>query len=122
MVVFNEAGHFVLAIGADHLLSPFGLAADAADHKLYVEDHYKSEIQVYSLEGQSLQVISSRGTEPGQVRQPCDLVLHHGMLFVLDTGNARFQLFDLDGNSNGVTPFGNDRWPIAFAPDPAGNL
>ena len=122
VLVFRPDGHFLRAIGGDHLLIPFGLALDQANRKLYVADHYRSEIQVYSLEGQLLQIISSRGTPQGMLREPCGLVLHHGMLFVLDTGNARFQIFDLEGNSKGVTPFGNDRWPVAFALDAAGNL
>jgi sugar lactone lactonase YvrE len=122
VAVYRPDGHFLRAIGGDRLLVPFGLALDKANRRLYVADHYKSEIQVYSLDGQLLQVISSRGLEPGQLREPCDLVLHHGMLFALDTGNARFQMFDLDGNAKGVTPFGNDRWPVAFALDAAGNL
>jgi len=122
VLVFRPDGHFLRVIGGDRLLVPFGLALDSANRKLYVADHYRSEIQVYSLDGQLLQVISSRGIEQGQLREPCDLVLHHGMLFVLDTGNVRFQMFDLDGNGKGVTPFGNDRWPVAFALDAAGNL
>jgi sugar lactone lactonase YvrE len=122
VLVFRPDGHFLRAIGGDHLLTPFGLALDQANRKLYVADHYRSEIQVYSLDGQLLQIISSRGVAPGELREPSDLVLHHGMLFVLDTGNARFQMFDLEGNAKGVTPFGNDRWPVAFALDAAGNL
>jgi len=122
VLVFRPDGHFLRSIGGDHLLTPFGLALDQANRKLYVADHYRSEIQVYSLEGKLLKIIASRGTAPGMLREPCDLVLHHGMLFVLDTGNARFQMFDLEGNSKGVTPFGNDRWPVAFALDAAGNL
>jgi len=122
VLVFRPDGHFLRAIGGDQLLSPFGLALDKTNRKLYVADHYKSEIQVYSLDGQLLQVIASRGGEPGQLREPCDLVLHHEVLFALDSGNARFQMFGLDGDSKGVTPFGNDHWPIAFALDAAGNF
>jgi DNA-binding beta-propeller fold protein YncE len=122
VLVFSPDGHFLRAIGADHLYIPFGLAMDAANRKLYVADHYRSEIQVYTLEGQLLQVISARGRQPGELWDPTDLVLHHGMIFVLDTGNARFQIFDMAGNSVAIWPFGNDRWPMAFALDAAGHL
>jgi len=122
VVVYGPDGHLLRTIGGDQLYLPFGLALDQQNRKLYVADHYKSEIQVYSLEGKLLQVISSRGSQSGELREPCDLVLHRGMLFVLDTGNARFQMFDLEGNAKDVTPFGNDRWPVAFALDAAGNF
>lgn len=122
VLVFRPDGHFLRAIGADRLYIPFGLAVDAANRKLYVADHYRSEIQVYTLEGQLVNVISTRGRRPGELWDPTDLVLHHGMIFVLDTGNARFQIFDLAGNSKEIWPFGNDRWPVAFALDAAGHL
>lgn len=122
VLVFQPDGRYLRTIGQDRLYLPFGLAVDAANHRLYVADHLRGEIQVYTLEGQFLQAISRRGAQPGDLMYPCDLVLHHGMLFVLDTGNLRIQIFDLEGNSKGTWPFGNDRWPVNFAFDTAGNL
>lgn len=122
VLVFLPDGRFLRTIGGDRLDLPFGLAVDQSSHKLYVADHVRSEIQVYTLEGQLLQVMATRGTWPGELQNPCDLVLHHGMLFVLDSGNARFQIFDLEGNAKGIWPFGMDRRPVAFAFDAAGNL
>jgi len=120
--VFRPDGHYLRTIGGPELYIPFGLAVDKTARKLYVADHYQDVIQVYSLDGQYLQTIGSRGTASGELLDPCDIALHHGMLFVLDKGNARFQFFDLDGSSKGVWPFGNDRSPVSFALDPAGNL
>lgn len=122
VLVYAPDGHFLRAIGADRLYIPFGLAVDAANRTLYVADHYRSEIQVYTLEGELLEVISGRGRQPGELWDPTDIVLHHGMIFVLDTGNARFQIFDLAGNSKEIWPFARDRWPVAFALDAAGHL
>lgn len=122
VLVFLPDGRFLRAIGGDRLGLPFGLAVDQSNHKLYVADHVRSEIQVYTLEGQLLQVMATRGSRPGELQNPCDLVLHHGLLFVLDSGNARFQIFDLGGNARGVWPFGGDRRPVAFAFDAVGNL
>ncbi|HTP70146.1 MAG TPA: 6-bladed beta-propeller [Dongiaceae bacterium] len=122
VTVFRPDGHFLRSIGSDHLFTPFGLAVDKSSRKLFVADHYRDEIQVYSLDGQFLQTIGSRGTAPGELLDPCDIALHHGVLFVLDRGNSRFQFFDLDGNSKGVWNFGDNQSPIAFAFDPAGNL
>ena len=120
--VFRPDGHYLRTIGGPQLYIPFGLAVDKVARRLYVADHYQDVVQVYSLEGQYLQTIGSRGTASGELLDPCDIALHHGMLFVLDKGNARFQFFDLDGNSKGAWPFGDNRSPASFALDPAGNL
>ena len=120
--VFRPDGHYLRSIGGDHLYVPFGVAIDKTARKLYVADHYRDEIQVYSLDGQYLQTIGARGTGPGELRDPCDIVLHHGLLFVLDRGNSRLQFFDLDAKPQGVWPFGDSERPGSFALDPAGNL
>jgi len=122
VLVFQPDGRFLRSIGGDRLLLPFGLAVDQANHKLYVADHHRSEIQVYTLEGQLLGVMGKPGNRPGELQNPCDLVLHRGMLFVLDSGNERFQILDLEGNAKGILPFGTDHSPEAFAFDAAGNL
>ena len=120
--VFLPDGHYLRTIGDEHLYVPFGLAIDKAAKKLYVADHYWHAVLVYSLDGAYLHTIGSRGTDLGQLLDPCDIALHHGLLFVLDRGNSRFQFFDLEGNSKGVWPFGDNRRPSSFALDRAGNL
>lgn len=122
VALFRPDGHFLRSIGGDRLYTPFGLAIDKAARKLYVADHYRDEIQVYSLDGQFLQAIGSRGTGSGELLDPCDVALHHSMLFVLDQGSARFQFFGLDGNPKGIWNFGDNQSPIAFALDSSGNL
>lgn len=119
VLVFQPDGRFLRSIGGDRLLLPFGLAVNQADHKLYVADHHRSEIQVYTLEGHLLGVMGTRGNGPGELQNPCDLVFRHGMLFVLDSGNERFQIFDQEGNSKGILPFGANHRPVAFAFDAA---
>jgi hypothetical protein len=122
VAVFRPDGHFLRSIGADHLLDPFGLAIDKSAGRLYVADHYRHEVQVYSLDGRFQTTIGSRGTGLGEIMDPCDIALHHGLLFVLDRGNARFDLFDLEGHFKGVWGFGENQSPAAFALDLGGNL
>lgn len=120
--VFRPDGHYLRTIGGPQLYVPFGLAIDKSAKKLYVADHYQDVVHVYSLDGAYLQTIGARGSGSGELIDPCDIALHHGVLFVLDKGNARFQFFDPDGSSKGVWPFGNNRSPASFALDPVGNL
>jgi DNA-binding beta-propeller fold protein YncE len=120
--VFFPDGRFLGSIGESHLILPFGLAVDKVNHRLYVADHQRDEIQVYSLEGKFLKAIASRGTAPGELIGPTDIALHGELLYVLDSGNARFQSFNLEGHSKAVFAFGNDRLPLAFSIDSSGNI
>jgi len=122
VLVFQPDGKFLRSIGGDHLYTPFGIAIDRSRRELYVADHYRDEIQVYTLDGQFLRSIGSRGQGPGELSDPTDIALHHGMLFVLDSGNARFLFFDTQGAPKGVWAFGSDRVPATFALDSNGNL
>ncbi len=67
-------------------------------------------------------MFGSWGTGPGQLNRPLDVVVRRDTLVVLDAGNSRFDLFDLQGNFRGIWPFGPNRTPIALACDAAGNL
>ena len=120
--VFEPSGRFMRTIGLDVLKLPTGIWVDKQNRRLYVADWIRDEILSFDLEGKPLQVFGSWGTGPGQLRRPLDIVLHRDTLVVLDAGNSRFELFDLQGNFRGLWPFGVNRTPIAFAFDAAGNL
>lgn len=122
VLVYQSDGRFLRSIGTDHLQTPFGLAIDPTNSRLYVADHGVDQIQVYSLDGQLLQVIADSGRDPGELDGPCDLELRDGNVVVLDSGNSRFQAFDSKGQSVGVWPFGLNRLPYTFTFDPLGNM
>jgi hypothetical protein len=75
----------------------------------------------FDLRGNQLRVFGSEGRGPGQLACPRDVVVHEDKLVVLDAGNSRFQIFDLQGQLLGILPFG-DRHPFAFAIDAASRL
>ena len=122
VLVFFPDGRFARSIGGNELLLPFGLAVDKANHCLYVVDHLRGAIQVYSLEGKFLKSIGTRGSAPGELNHPTEIAFQDGLLNVLDVGNARFQEFDTDGLSKAILPFGHDQLPLAFTLDTAGKL
>jgi sugar lactone lactonase YvrE len=109
-------------IGMGILRLPRGIWVDKQNRRLYVADWITDEILSFDLEGKPLQVFGSFGTAPGQLNHPLDILLHHDTLVVLDAGNSRFELFDLQGKVRGIWPYGPNRTPIALACDAAGNL
>jgi DNA-binding beta-propeller fold protein YncE len=120
--VLRPDGHFIRTIGVDILRLPTGIWVDKENRRLYVADWIRDEILSFDLEGKPLQVFGSFGTAPGQLNHPVDILVHHDTLVVLDSGNSRFELFDLQGKVRGTWPYGPDRTPTALACDAAGNL
>ncbi len=120
--VLQPDGRFLRTIGVGTLRLPTGIWIDKQNRRLYVADWIRDEILSFDLEGKPLQVIGSWGAGPGQLLHPRDIVLHNDVLVVLDAGNSRFELFDLQGRLRGIWPYGPNRTPIALASDPAGNL
>ena len=92
-------------------LYPEGLAVNA-DGRLYVADRGNDRVQVLQPNGAPLKTWGSRGSGPGQFREPHDVALDpaRGRVYVTDGGNARVQIFSLDGDyisqlgSRGVGP------------------
>jgi hypothetical protein len=120
--VLQPNGHFLRTIGSGILRLPTGIWVDKDNRRLFVADWMRDEILEFDLEGKPLQVFGRFGTAPGQLLHPLDIVLHRDTLVVLDAGNSRFELFDLQGKVRGIWPYGPNRTPVALACDAAGNL
>lgn len=120
--VLQPDGHFLRTIGRGILGLPTSMWLDKNNRRLYIADWIRDEILEFDLEGKLLQVFGSFGTAPGQLLHPLDIVVHRDTLVVLDAGNSRFELFDLQGKVRGIWPYGPDRTPVALACDAAGNL
>ena len=72
---------------------------DAQDN-IYVSDGYgNSRIAKYDKHGNWIKSWGSRGTATGQFNTPHNIVTdRENNLYVADRGNARIQVFDVDGN------------------------
>ena len=119
---FFPDGRLARRIGGDELTLPFGLTIDQSTGRLFVVDHERATILVYSLEGKSLKRFATLGSGAGELSHPTEIAFSNGVLYVLDTGNERFQAFDSEGRFKAVRPFGDDRLPLAFAVDRSGRL
>jgi sugar lactone lactonase YvrE len=122
VVVFQPNGKYLRTIGGSAFGLPAGLCVDKQNRKLYVADWDRGKILQFDLEGKLQLEFASWGRGPGQLEGPRDLVLHGDTLVVLDGDNARFALFDLQGNYRSMRPFGPYGTPIAFAFDKADHL
>ncbi|MEH6470463.1 MAG: hypothetical protein V7752_04365 [Halopseudomonas sp.] len=101
IVKYDAAGLFISAIELEEDVSkPTGIAVSADGQQIYLVDtggvdSDAHRIIQYSADGRRLAVIGTRGSEPGQFNLPVDVALDgNGLLYVLDAGNFRVQVFD----------------------------
>jgi DNA-binding beta-propeller fold protein YncE len=82
------------------LRDPQGLAASAeGDPAFYVADRGNHRVQKFSLAGEPLAQVGTRGTGEGKFIRPNDVAVDsRGCVYVVDTGNHRVQKFDAELN------------------------
>ncbi|MEO5374157.1 MAG: 6-bladed beta-propeller [Alphaproteobacteria bacterium] len=104
IVIFDKDGAFLNAIGQPGELDrPSSVAANADGSRIYVVDtggvnSEKHQVVVFNQDGEKIQTIGSRGTEPGQFNLPVSAAVGpNGNLHVVDGGNFRIQVFDPTG-------------------------
>ena len=105
VMVYDAEGKFLRSLGANLQWSrPAGIAIDDVRRRLYVVDaggvdHENHLVRALDLDtGAPLFDIGKRGEGPGEFNLPRDAVVGpKGELYVVDGGNFRVQVFDLDG-------------------------
>ncbi len=146
VVIYDRDGHFLRAIGGQKYFSrPSGVAVDPDGSRVFVvdtggvdsPDHH---VLVFdAITGELIQTIGRRGTGDGEFNLPRDAVIspYNNLLYVVDGGNFRVQVFTLDGKF--VRKFGSigrrsgqfarpkgitvDRWGNVYVVDAAfGNV
>ena len=101
--------------------SPEGVAV-SKDGIIAVSEYFSHQVKKYSLQGKLLSVIGgNRGNNNGQFNRPRGLVFSSNkMLYVVDSGNHRVQVFQQDDKfaftfgSYGYNP-GQFRFPVKIA-------
>ena len=76
-----------------------GLTLDPQGY-IYVADAQADVVRQYDIDGRFVQSVARAGAGPGEVRGPCCLTVDGaGTLWLRDTGNARYNAYDLAGNA-----------------------
>ena len=109
--------------GGNRLVDPHGVAV-SKDGIIAISDSSSHQVKKYSLQGKLLSIIgNNRGNNHGQFNRPRGLVFSSNkMLYVVDGGNHRVQVFQQDDNfeftfgSYGFEP-GKFQRPVRIAID-----
>ncbi len=97
--ITNEDGDFLGKIGSTTIIRPTGLAVDNKRNRLFITDTVGGKIYVVSLkDGKLIMKIGKLGTGKGEFNRPTFITLDRkGNLYVVDSMNARIQIFDKNG-------------------------
>jgi DNA-binding beta-propeller fold protein YncE len=91
--------------GLGQFQGPAGITVSRNTGNIYVSDQFNYRVQVLDPEGEPLFAFGSRGSAPGQLREPIGLeVDEFENIYVSDSQNSRVQVFDSKGNF--LTAFG----------------
>lgn len=86
----------IIGHGAGQLSCPRGVTF-ISKNTILVADKNNHRIQKFSINGQSLSIFGSRGSENGQFNEPTGIsVSQDGIIFVADWKNYRIQVFNVD--------------------------
>ena len=125
--VFQTDGKFQHTIGLGQLGSPHDVTVNG-NNQLLVADHDHHCIYTFTLDGDYVGKIGTRGTGRGQLRGPYGIAVDlYGFILVADTDNHRVSIFDKYGNfincfgSKGST-IGQFRCPYGIAVSDNGNI
>ena len=113
ILIYDASGKFLRQIGSpEQLRRPSGLAVEPSGERVYVVDTGGVDTQEHRVavldakSGEHLMDIGKRGTGPGEFNLPRDVaVAPNGLLYVVDGGNFRVQVFNRDGSF--VSAFGS---------------
>ena len=90
-----------LVIGAsdgpdEYIFGRIGGMALGPKGQIYVADAQADEVREYDATGEYVRRLAGRGAGPGEVGGPCCLTVDRdGVLWLRDTGNARYNAYDI---------------------------
>ena len=79
---------------------------------LYIADMKENRVMIYDTLGNFVKQIGSPGQGPGELLNPEKIAIENDSIFVLNSGNSRIEIFDINGKPLGSFPFPRDRSSI----------
>jgi tripartite motif-containing protein 71 len=129
ILVFDARGKFSRELMKTHgkesyFEEPRGIAIHRPSGRLYVCDGPRSMVVILDKRGKVLGHMGKRGGGKGQgeFRNPVQVAVTGDEVVVLDAGNSRFQVFDLQGRFRRETPAVDSDARSGLTADQAGNV
>lgn len=92
---------------------PTGISIDPETHRVYVTDTLRDRVYILDSDGRVIKSFGQHGGKNSEFNLPTEVHVKGGLVAVVDAMNFRVQLFDREGNFQGV---------IGTSGDPGGNI
>ncbi len=121
---FSQDGSFLGAVGVRgngplQFNSPWGIAFNTSNNKIYVTEYENNRVQVINTDFSYFSSFGMKGSSLGQFSSPCSIACDNtGKVYVADTYNHRIQIFTSEGVF--VKMFGGRGWNSGNLTYPAG--
>ncbi|MDI6861732.1 MAG: 6-bladed beta-propeller, partial [Caldisericia bacterium] len=124
--VFRHNGDFAGFFIEYPKMMPTSIAMDS-NFNLWITDRGDDTVKVFSIDNELKMIIGKSGSGKKEFKTPLDIEIFEDKVYVLDSGNARVQVFNLKGNylfdfGTVGTQDGNLYCPNSFSFDKNGNL
>jgi DNA-binding beta-propeller fold protein YncE len=127
VLVYDSNGKFVRYLkkprgDESYFDAPEGIAVDSATDRVYVCDSPRHMVIAFDKKGHIVSTFGKRGggSAPGEFKEPTQVVVNHGEIFVLDSGNSRVQIVDQRGRLKREIKLPNLHRRAGLAVDSAG--
>ncbi|XP_026742559.1 RING finger protein nhl-1-like [Trichoplusia ni] len=99
LVMERAQAKTVTRLSCDEMMCPVQIAFMKSLGEIYVTDKWKHCIHVFSKDGEYLRSIGQKGSRAGMLRSPEGIATDNTtqLIYVVDTGNDRVQVFQPDG-------------------------
>jgi len=124
--VFRHNGDFAGFFIEYPKMMPTSIAMDS-NFNLWITDRKDDTVKVFSIDNELKMVIGKSGSGKKEFKTPLDIAIYEDKVYVLDSGNARVQVFNLNGNylfDFGIPGFDDGKLysPNSIAFDKNGNI
>ncbi|HEC68560.1 MAG TPA: 6-bladed beta-propeller [Candidatus Desulfofervidus auxilii] len=93
--IYSQKGNVVGSILLKGVAFPISLAVDRREH-LYILDRHKGKVFIFDKQGKPMGEIGKRGWKEGKFYSPCYIFIDsRNILYVVDTGNNRVEVFKI---------------------------
>ena len=95
--MFQCDGQFIHTIGSGQLSHPLDVEV-TNNNQLLVAEHGHDCISIFTLDGNYVSKIGTRGGDRGQLCKPSSVTVDlYGFILIAERGNSRVSIFDSDG-------------------------
>ncbi|MCX8095096.1 MAG: stalk domain-containing protein [Caldisericia bacterium] len=95
--VFRHNGEFAGFFIEYPKMLPTSIAMDS-NFNLWITDRRDDTVKVFSIDNELKMIIGKSGSGKKEFKAPLDIITYEDKVYVLDSGNSRVQVFNLNGN------------------------